>query len=63
MMNNTNNQTKGNDMETRNAARIEQMTRELASDLADMIEDGSITQEQANEWMVAKQEQWNAGDR
>jgi len=44
-------------------ARKQQTMRELASSLADMVEGGDITDEQANEWMVAKQEQWFGGDR
>jgi len=32
--------------------------RELASDLADSVAAGEMTEEQANAWLVAKQEQW-----
>ena len=47
----------------RNVARAEQLIRELASDLADLVRSGDITEQQANEWLVAKQDQWFAGDR
>lgn len=39
-------------------ARREQNLRELASDLADLVESGAITDEQANEWLSAKADQW-----
>ena len=39
--------------------RRERMLRELASDLADLVESGDITDEQANEWLAAKADQWN----
>ena len=32
--------------------------RELASDLADLVTSGDLTDTEANEWLVAKQEQW-----
>lgn len=38
--------------------RIERMVRELASDLAGLVEAGDLTDEQANEWLVSKQDQW-----
>lgn len=41
-----------------NAERTERMLRELASDLADLVASGDMTAEQANEWMIAKQDQW-----
>jgi polyhydroxyalkanoate synthesis regulator phasin len=43
---------------TRFDARREQMLRELASDLADMVETGDMTADQANEWHAAKADQW-----
>ena len=46
------------DMMTRMDARREQMLRELASDLADLVEAGDLTSEQANEWYNAKADQW-----
>jgi polyhydroxyalkanoate synthesis regulator phasin len=46
------------DMMTRMDARREQMLRELASDLADLVEAGDLTAEQANEWYAAKADQW-----
>ena len=39
-------------------ARREQMLRELASDLADLVETGDLTADQANEWHAAKADQW-----
>ncbi len=36
----------------------EQMLRELASDLADLVESGDMTQEQANQWYSDKADQW-----
>ena len=43
----------------RQAARREQMLRELLSDLTDLVEAGEMTSEQANEWYNAKADQWN----
>lgn len=43
---------------TRFEARREQMLRELASDLADLVATGDMTSEQANEWYNAKADQW-----
>jgi hypothetical protein len=40
--------------------RREQMLRELASDLADMVEAGEMTETEANEWLAAKADQWTA---
>lgn len=51
------------DMMNRIDARTEQLIRELASDLAALVESGDLTEQEANEWMVAKQDQWLAGDR
>lgn len=46
------------DFEKFNAALYEQKVRALASDLADAVAAGELTDAQANEWMVSKQEQW-----
>ena len=46
-----------------NDQRIARMIRELQSNLADMVEAGDITEQQANEWAAAKQDQWLGGDR
>lgn len=46
--------------ETRFDARREQMLRELASDLADMVEAGDLTAAEANEWIASKADQWAA---
>jgi hypothetical protein len=45
-------------MQGRFDARREQMLRELASDLADLVATGDMTAEQANEWHAAKADQW-----
>ncbi len=47
----------------RNLIRKEQLLRELGSDLADLVASGDITSERANEWLVAKQDQWFGGDQ
>lgn len=39
-------------------ARREQMLRELASDLADLVRSGDLTEAQANEWHACKADQW-----
>lgn len=46
-------------MNTRADARREQMLKELASDLADLVETGDLTPEQANEWLATKADQWS----
>ena len=40
-------------------ARREQMLRELASDLANLVESGDLTDQQANEWYNDKSDQWS----
>lgn len=40
-------------------ARREQMLRELASDLADLVRSGDLTEAQANEWHSRKADQWS----
>lgn len=37
------------------------MMKELQSDLADMVERGELTEEQANEWANMKADQWAQG--
>lgn len=39
-------------------ARREQLLRELASDLADLVESGDLTADQANDWYNSKADQW-----
>ena len=41
--------------------RRERMLRELASDLANMVEAGEITDMEANEWYNMKADQWANG--
>lgn len=41
-------------------ARREQMLKELASDMADLVATGDMTAEQANEWLATKADQWSA---
>lgn len=45
-------------MQVRLDARREQLLRELASDLADLVENGDMTEAEANEWLAAKADQW-----
>jgi hypothetical protein len=47
------------DMTNRADARREQMLKELASDLADLVEAGALTPEEANEWLARKGDQWS----
>jgi hypothetical protein len=47
-------------MTTRFDARREQMLKELASDMADLVASGDMTAEQANEWLASKADQWSA---
>lgn len=46
---------------THEEQRIARMTRELQSDLADMVEAGEMTAAEANEWVNYKTEQWAKG--
>lgn len=39
-------------------ARRAQMLKELQSDMADLVESGDMTADQANEWVNAKADQW-----
>lgn len=41
--------------------KLEQMMRELQSDLAALVESGDLTAEQANEWANHKADQWAQG--
>ena len=40
---------------------IERMIRELQSDMADLVEAGEMTAEEANEWINYKADQWANG--
>lgn len=40
---------------------IERLTRELASDLSDLVSSGDLTEMEANKWLVHKQDQWAEG--
>jgi len=40
------------------SATVARMIRELASDLADLVESGDLTETEANEWLASKQDQW-----
>ena len=44
-----------------NDATIARMIRELQSDLADLVESGDMTAEEANEWVNYKADQWMTG--
>jgi len=50
-------------MEDRIVARQEQTLRELASDLAAMVETGELSELEANEWLAAKADAYFGGDR
>jgi hypothetical protein len=39
-------------------ARREQLLKELASDLNDLVESGDMTANEANEWFNTKADQW-----
>ena len=43
-------------MERLDAERTDRMLRELASDLADLVASGDLTEAEANEWMTRKQD-------
>jgi hypothetical protein len=45
--------------QTRQDARREQLLRELASDLADLVESGDLTDTEANEWLARKADHWS----
>jgi hypothetical protein len=42
-------------------AKIPAMLRELASDLAEMVRTGDLTDTEANEWLSSKADQWAGG--
>lgn len=44
--------------EARQDARREQMLREIASDISDLVESGDLTDIEANEWLSRKADQW-----
>ena len=46
------------EFQTMNDARRERMIRELQSDLADLVEAGELTAEEANRWVNDKADQW-----
>lgn len=46
----------------RQIARKEQLLRELARELTDLVVAGELTEEQANEWLNEKADQWFGGD-
>jgi hypothetical protein len=45
-------------MTNRFDARREQMLCELSSNLADMVEAGDLTEQEANDWYNMKADQW-----
>ena len=45
--------------QTHQDARREQLLRELASDLADLVESGDLTDTEANEWLARKADHWS----
>lgn len=44
-----------------NDDRIARMIRELQSDMADLVESGDMTAEEANEWVNRKADGWMVG--
>jgi hypothetical protein len=46
------------EFQTANDQRRERNLRELASDLANLVESGDLTDQQANEWYNSKADQW-----
>lgn len=50
------------EFQTMNDQRRERMLRELASDLADLVRSGDMTEAEANEWYNRKADQWADGD-
>lgn len=46
---------------SRHDERREQLLRELASDLADLVESGEMTDQEANDWYNTKADQWSGG--
>ena len=42
-------------------ATIARMLRELQSDMADLVDAGEMTAEEANEWVNHKADQWARG--
>jgi hypothetical protein len=57
-----NESTRNLELEKLAQQRVERMMRDLASDLADLVSSGDITEQEANEWLASKQEQWLGGD-
>jgi hypothetical protein len=57
-----NESTRNLELEKLAQQRVERMLRDLASDLADLVSSGDITEQEANEWLASKQEQWLGGD-
>ena len=49
------------EFEILSATMYDRKIRELHSDLADLVRSGDMTPEEANEWLVSKQEQWAGG--
>lgn len=42
-------------------AKIARMIRELQSDMSDLVAAGEMTDEEANEWVNRKADQWMTG--
>ncbi len=65
---NNTNETKGGTMTTTEfekmqAQRYDRKLADLAGELGTLLQNGDISTQEANTWMVFKQEQWAAGDR
>ena len=48
-------------MNRETATRVARMMRELQSDLSDLVRNGDLTAEQANQWANDKADQWAQG--
>lgn len=50
-----------NEMHRYEETTIARMLRELASDMADLVMSGDMTEQEANEWVNHKADQWSNG--
>lgn len=41
--------------------KIQRMLKELASDMAELVRSGDLTEDEANEWVNRKADQWAQG--
>ena len=50
-----------NEMHRNEETLIARLLRELASDMADLVRSGDMTEQEANEWVNHKADQWANG--